>query len=188
MSLNIHENDDETDQEPKAASISYASKGPMVQKRSRAAVNANAVPYKKNNPQVDNRKTNSLMKELSQINDLGDLGLDVDGFKEEHCTLGQFVDVASFLPELALNNANETSPIKNKNGSNSTGTPKSGIPSLPDTSPTFNGTSATIFPRIVAYKKPKVLWMPMPQVSRNDSTTVIYYFYTFIHERRLRHS
>jgi len=114
MSLNINENDDETDQEPKAASISYASKGPMVQKRSRAAVNANAVPYNKNKPQVDNRKTNSLMKELSQINDLGDLGLDVDGFIEEHCTLGQFVDVASFLPELALNNANETSPIEQK--------------------------------------------------------------------------
>ena len=166
MNLNINENDDDTDHEPKAATVSYASKGPMVQKRSRAAVNANAVPYKKNNPQVDNRKTNNLMKELSQINDLGDLGLDIDGIKEEHCTLGQFVDVASFLPELALNNANERSPIKNQDGSKPTGASKPGIPSLPDTSPTLNGTSATIFPRIVAYKKPKVLWMPMPQVSR----------------------
>ena len=167
MNLNINENDAETEEEPKAASVSYASKGPMVQKRSRAAVNANAVPYKKNNPQVDNRKSNNLMKELNQINNIDGELLDIDGLKEEHCTLGQFVDVATFLPELAQNNSNESSPSKSQDGSKGPGTPKPGIPSLPDTSPTLNGTSATIFPRVIAYKKPKVLWMPMPQVKRN---------------------
>lgn len=164
MNLNINENDAETEEESKAASVSYASKGPMVQKRSRAAVNANAVPYKKNNPQVDNRKTNNLMKELNQINNIDGELLDIDGLKEEHSTLGQFVDVATFLPELAQNNSNESSPSKSQDGSKGPGTPKPGIPSLPDTSPTLNGTSATIFPRVIAYKKPKVLWMPIPQV------------------------
>ena len=169
MNLNINQNDAETEHEPKEANVSYASKGPMVQKRSRATANANAVPYRKNNPQVDNRKTANLMKErveLNRINNIDeDLGLDVDGLKEEHCTLGSFVDVSSFLPELVLSSGNESTQTATKDGSTPTGkNVKTGIPSLPDTSPTLNGASLTIFPRIVAYKKPKVLWMPMPQV------------------------
>ena len=169
MSLNISQNDAETEDEPKEANVSYASKGPMVQKRSRATANANAVPYRKNNPQPDNRKTNNLMKERAELNRINnideDQGLDVDGLTEEHCTLGNFVDVASFLPELVLNTGNESTKTATPDGSKQTGkNAKPGIPSLPDTSPTLNGASLTIFPRIVAYKKPKVLWMPIPQV------------------------
>ena len=141
----------------------------MVQKRSRATANANTAPYRKNNPSADIRKIEPLSKERVEINRInninGDIPLDIDGIEEDQCNLGHFVDVAKFLPELALNNNNQSNTLKNNLGSKQSGpTGKPGIPSLPDTSPNINDGTASVFPRVVVYKKPKVLWVPIPQV------------------------
>jgi len=154
--------------------VSYASKGPMIQKRSRANVNAVTAPYRKNNhAQDNNRKPNTLSKERVEIHKINNLNgniphdVAVDGVIDEgQCNLGHFVDVATFLPELALNKTSQSSSLKTDGGQKLGVTNgKAGIPSLPDTSPTLNDGRTVVFPRVVVYKKPNVLWVPIPKVN-----------------------
>ena len=164
--LNITSGDSEASQATRDASpsVSYASKGPMVQKRSRTNVNASTAPYRKTN-----QKPDIVLKERIAINKANHQGenvlldLDLDGIEEPKCNLGQFIDVATFLPELAQTtfdkqSKNPVGDIKPTSGG------KPGIPSLPDTSPTINDGAAVVFPRVVVYKKPTVLCMAIPQV------------------------
>ena len=150
----------------------------MVQKRSRAVVNASTAPYRKNNPNIDNRKAGSISKERVEINKINNmnedipLNIEVDGIEENQCSLGHFVDVATFLPELALNDTNQTNSLNPHGASKPRGTKgKPGIPSLPDTSPNINDGTETVIPRIVVYKKPRLLWAPIPHVSKYNQIT-----------------
>ena len=89
----------------------------MVQKRSRAVVNASTAPYRKNNPNTDSRKTGSISKERVEVNKTNNmnedipLNIEVDGIEENQCSLGHLVDVATFLPELALNDKNQSTSL-----------------------------------------------------------------------------
>ena len=89
----------------------------MVQKRARAAVNATTAPYRKNNPNTDNRKAGTISKErpeTSKINNMNEdipLNIEVDGIEENQCSLGHFVDVATFLPELAISDNNQSNTL-----------------------------------------------------------------------------
>ena len=167
--LNITNGDSEASQTPIDASpsVSYASKGPMVQKRSRTNVNASTAPYRKTN-----QKPDIVLKERIGVNKPNHqsenvlLDLELDGIEEPKCNKGQFIDVATFLPELAQPTFDKQSNIsKNPVGDiKPTSGGKPGIPSLPDTSPTINDGAAVVFPRVVIYKKPTVLCMAIPQV------------------------
>ena len=150
----------------------------MVQKRSRTVVNASTAPYRKNNPNTDSRKTGSISKERVEINKINNLNediplnIEVDGIEENQCSLGHFVDVATFLPELALKENNQTNSLNLQGASKPSGTKgKPGIPSLPDTSPNINDGTVAVVPRIVLYKKPRLLWAPIPNVSKYNLIT-----------------
>ena len=178
--LNISQTDEGNSQlenNPGLSQVSYASKGPMIQKRSRANVNAVTAPYRKNSHAQDNRKPGQALSkervEIHKINNLNDIipiDVDVDGAIEKgQCTLGHFVDVATSLPELALNNTSQSSSLKPNEGGQKSGNGtngKAGIPSLPDTNPTLNDGRTVVLPRVVIYKKPNILWVPIPQVCR----------------------
>merc|ERR1712223_34825 len=168
--LNITSGDSEASQATRDASpsVSYASKGPMVQKRSRTNVNASTAPYRKTN-----QKPDIVLKERVGVNKPNHqsenvlLDLELDGIEEPKCNKGQFIDVATFLPELAQPTFDKQSNIsKNPVGDiKPTSGGKPGIPSLPDTSPTINDGAAVVFPRVVIYKKPTVLCMAIPQAN-----------------------
>ena len=154
--------------------VSYASKGPVVNKRSRSKANAATAPYSKSHHDTDNKKGTTATKERVEVNNANivthettDHKIDLNITQEEHCTIGYFVDVVSSLPELVVDNAGQSS-LKTHQGEHKTPSTngKPGIPLLPDTSPSIHDKTTTIFPRVVIHKKPNILCVPIPQVRR----------------------
>ena len=180
--MNINHNEDETSQAEKEpdAYVAYASKGPMVQKRSRANANATTAPYRKQNHNTDKNSASS-SREKVEINKGNKMShtlshkTDVNATSEEQYNIGHFVDVASFLPELAQNNTSQTSSPKQQTEHKICGTNgKPGIPSLPDTSPAINNGTTLALPRVVIYKNPTTLWVSIPQVRRTIYKRIIF--------------
>ena len=86
--------------------------------------------------------------------------------------MGQFVDVASFLPDLAQSSPQPNSSQQQTVTKVCTSDGKPGIPSLPDTSPTIID-GVVVFPRVVVYKKPVIHMVPIPQVREMSNQYII---------------
>ena len=168
--LTINNNEDGENGSGPAVSVTYTSKGPIVQKRTRANANATTAPYIKSNPSAGSSKNDSPPREKVEIHRTSKKhpSLSLDNYKnvseEGQCNVGQFVDVASFLPDLAQSSSQPNSSQQQQTVTKvCTSDGKPGIPSLPDTSPTIID-GVVVFPRVVVYKKPVIHMVPIPQV------------------------
>ena len=132
-------------------------------------MNATIAPYLKNNPSASGTKGDGSPKEKIEVHKINKKrpSLSTDSNKnvpeEGQCNVGQFVDVASFLPDLAQSSTQPNPSQQQAVAKVSTSNGKPGIPSLPDTSPTIID-GVVVFPRVVVYKNNIIHMVPVPQV------------------------
>ena len=147
--LNITKNGDQDE----GLDVTYNSKGPIVQKRTKGNANATTAPYYKNNQANGNHKFSIIEKEKQKPKRMANQ-------EEIQCSVGQFIDVASVLPDLVLKPSPAQEGTSGKEGGSNE---KPGIPTIPDTSLNIvDGVAA--LPRIIIYRKPVIHTVPIPQV------------------------